>query len=625
MFILSSVRVAPGVRSALVAACVLTLCATDVAMAQGVASLPSVVVTATRQPVQMSALLADVSVIDREEIEKTGQGSVADLLARQPGVQAAGNGGAGTATSFYVRGANADQTKVLVDGVPINSIDPSGSPLRLISLADVERIEILRGPAAALYGSDALAGVIQVFTKRGTRGLKVDGFVGAGSHNTVNTQVGVSGGDEHWRFRVNGSRETSDGFSSAINATNRDADDDSYRNSTGSASLSFLPVKGHEVGLSFRRNNGVVRFDDFTASGDYDNRSRFETEQWYVFTKNRFLPVWESKLQYGESSDDQTTFGWDSWSGPGAETIDRLASRTKHLNWQNDVTLPLGVALLAVERTEQQASPGESFTAKPATSNNSVVGGWTASLREHDWQINLRHDAHSAYGDENTYGLAYGYRLSDEWRARVSYGTSFKAPSVYQLYATYYGVGNPNLKPEEGRNREAALTWARGGQHASLTYYLNKVGNLIDFDSITYSYANVSRARLEGLTFEYGREFAGWDLRATYDWLNATSESTGKRLGRRARNKALVSASRDWGAYNTGIELVGVDKRFDNNAEQKKLGGYALLNLTGSYALTAQWRLEGRVDNLFDKTYENALGYATPGVNAFIGIRYTPK
>ena len=624
MFSLNSVRVAPGARSALAVACGVALSAFHVG-AQAEDAVAPVVVTATRQAVGVTELLSDVTVIDQAQIQRNGAGSIADLLARQPGMQIASNGGPGTVSSFYIRGANSEQTKVLVDGLPINSIDASGSPLRFISLSDVERIEILRGPAATLYGADALGGVIQIFTKRGQKGVKAEGFVGLGTNDTVKSSVRLSGGNELWRFSLQSSHDASDGFSVMRGASLRDADRDGYRNTGTAASLSFLPADGHEVGLSYRRNKGKVELDSWMGNGDYDDRSYFETDQWQVFAKNRILNGWRSTVQYGETSDDQTSYSWDSWLTPPGEVVDVLTTRNKHLSWQNDVTLPLGTALFAVERNEQKAGPADNFVQKPAISNNALLGGWSAHAGGHSWQLNARLDDHSQFGEQSTYGLAYGYQLSEAWRVRMSTGTSFKAPTPYQLYTSYYGVGNIDLQPGEARNREVAVVWERHGHTASATYYLNKVHNLIGGDPVTWQYINVNRARLEGVTLAYSGQVDAWHFNASYDWLNAVNEKTGDRLGRRARHKALLAVQRNWDAGHLGLEWVSVGKRFDTNSETQEMGGYGLLNLTGRYVVTPTLAVEARLDNLLDKRYETAKGFGTPRMGAFVGLRYTPR
>ncbi|MDR2166097.1 MAG: TonB-dependent receptor [Zoogloeaceae bacterium] len=608
--------------------------------AQGVSSgdLDTLIITATRQPMRAGEILSDATVIDRAEIERNGQGTIVDLLSRQPGIQTTSSGGPGTATSFYVRGANSEQTKILVDGVPINSIDNSGSPLRFLPLSGVERIEILRGPAATLYGADAIGGVIQIITKRGQPGLRADGFIGYGSHNTRRVAAGISGGNEYWRFRLEANHYATDGISAQRHASNKDADDDAYRNTGGAASLSFLPTRDHEFGFSYRANSGVAHFDSGNTppygipNGAYDTRERFEARQWQVFARNHFFDgLWKSTLQYGEAVDDQMNH-FEFYDSP-------LWTRVRLLSWQNDIRLPLGTLLLAAERQRQnvRADDTGAFDRAHSVHDNACLVGWSAHYGNHSWQLNARSDRHSRYGHENTHGLAYGYQITPEFRARLGYGTAFKAPSLDQLYNA--GYGNVDLGSEKSRNREAALIWERGAHTASVTWYLNRLRNMIGWDSSLPGpwggrYANINRARLSGATLAYAGQLGVWRIGASYDYLDArTRDEDGYwvPLGRRARHSATFTVDRTWGGkFTTGAEVVAQGRRHDGTyakavAAKEELGGYAIINLAARYALTRDLAIEGRLNNLFDRKYETARYYNTEGFNAFIGLRYSPQ
>lgn len=598
----------------------------------------TVVVTATRQPMRTSELLSDVTVIDREEIERSGQETIADVLAKQPGIQISRNGGPGTSTSLFIRGANSNQTKVLVDGIPINSAyDLSGSPLHLIPLDNVERIEVLRGPAAGLYGADTIGGVIHIITKQGAPGLRGDAFVGLGTQDTRQVNAGLSGGNEQWRFRLEGSHYYTGGISAINNTKNRDADKDPYRNNGGAFSLSFLPVKGHELGMSYRRNQGLSHYDSGVpdpvwGGGDspYPYRNYFETEQWRVFSKNRLTDYWQSTIQYSQAE--------ESYENYSASEVTKNDARNKQLSWQNDIKLPLGTALLAVERLEQQAGPQNTYRSSPEITNNSFLVGWSANHNNHRWQLNTRYDDHSKFGGENTYGIAYGYQITDEWRAHASYGTAFKAPSVYQLYmytpaswgyGPYYG--NPDLKPEKSRNKEIALIWDKGTHTASLTVYQNNIRDMIEWVTLnpaTYegTYGNVDRARLQGATLSYAGQIDTWRIQASYDWLDAKDRNRDLRLGRRARDSATFSVSKLWGAWEPGVELVYAGSRPDRTVvNSATLASYTLVNLTANYKINKDFSVTARLNNVFDENYELAKGYGTQGFNAFIGLRYSPK
>jgi vitamin B12 transporter len=585
-------------------------------------TLPPVVVTATRQAERADALLSDVTVIDQAEIQRNIGNTVADLLTRQPGIQMSRSGGPGTGTGLFLRGANTDQTLVLVDGLPVAALDPSGSPLPNLPLADVDHIEIVRGPASTLYGANAVGGVIQIFTKKGQPGgVRVDGFAGYGTHATRRGQVGLSAGGDLWRLRADGFYAASNSISAQKNATSHDADTDPYRRGGGSVSLALLPAAGHELGLSYREASGQTRYDggNTPADGDFDDRLRWRDTQWQVYAQNRIMPVWNSTLRYGQTHDQQTSFG--AWAPAGGT----LAVTVRQLGWQNDLTLPArwGRLLVALERQQKRGSSSDGLANGNGMDNDSALAGWTGSLGAHSWQINARYDHNSVYGGKATYSAAYGYQIAPEWRARASFGTAFKAPTLYQLYAPFFG--NAALRPETSTNREIGLTWERGGQSASATWYLNRVSQMIDWSPVTFVYENVNRARLQGVTLAYDGRFGDWAVRATYDWLQARNENTGLLLGRRARHKALLGLSRRWGAWTAGAEWQLVGARYDNNANTARLGGYGLINLTLRYAINQTVSIEGRIDNLLGKHYELARGYNTPGFTAFVGARFAVR
>ncbi|MDR1423802.1 MAG: TonB-dependent receptor [Azoarcus sp.] len=611
--------------------------------------LAPVVVTATRQETRANEVLADVTVIGREEIERSAQGTITDLLARQPGIDLPQSGGAGTQSSLFLRGANFNQTKVLVDGIELSAYDGTAAALRFVPLAEVERIEILRGPSSSLYGANTIGGVIQIFTRRGQKGVKADAFAGYGSHDTRQFDAGLSAGDAHWRVRVDANHFATSGISSRKDGINRDGDKDAYHNTGGGLAASFLPAEGHEIGASYRSSQGVVHYDGgpswpnvTPADGNYDNHEHFEIEQWRLFSRNRILPVWESEISYSEAR--ETRKDYNTFNVPTG-SMTRSQTKNRQWTWQNNVDLPLGRALFAIEHLKQSADENPDidymgnpiYDHAPEFHNTSVLAGWTANHGNNRWQINLRRDRHSEFGSKTTYGASYGYQFTEALRAHIGYATAFRAPSIVELYRPLWG-GNPELKPEEAKNAETGLTWEKGTHRASAIYYHNRVKNLITWSPNANPPAfgtneNVEKALLAGVTLAYQGTFDAWRLSASYDWLNARNESHDanyERLGRRARNKGALALARTWGKFETGAEVVAVGKRFDGNyrknaSDKEVLGGYTLFNLTGSYAFAPDWRLEARLNNLFDKKYETARYYGTEGFTAFIGLRYAPK
>jgi vitamin B12 transporter len=596
-------------------------------------SLSEVVVTATRQPQRADEVLADVSVIERDTIEQAGAGSVIDLLARQPGVQMFQNGGPGTTAQIFLRGSRTDQVKVLIDGMPINSIDISGSPLRFIPLGDVDHIEILRGPASALYGADALGGVIQIFTRRGAAGLGGEVFVGAGSYGVQKSSASISGGDERWHFKLSGNDDRGDGLSTIRHGKGRDGDHDAYREMGANGALSFTPLQGHELSAQWMRNHGQTYFDSSTGNGTtaFNSRVDFANEVWNVSSRDKLTDAWTSTLRYGQSLDNQSSYTTSA-------TPSIIDTRSTQTSWQNDITLPLGSALVLLERLDQHVGPRARFPSNPVDSHNdAVVLGWTAALDAHRWQLSGRHDDHSKFGSKDTWSAAYGYQLDKNWRVNGSVGTSFKAPTLYQLYAVIPAqlVANPALKPEEGRNKELGLTWEQGLQTASVTWYRNDINNLVDFNNGATQYQNISNVTLEGWTLAWNGRLDDWTLASSLDLLDARNETTHRSLERRAKQKVNAFASRDWGQWNVGAEAVAVGRRYSgtsSNSEALPMGGYTLLNLTARYPLTRNLGLELRADNITDKQYATArtsigataglYDYNTPGASWFVGLRY---
>lgn len=300
-------------------------------------------------------------------------------------------------------------------------------------------------------------------------------------------------------------------------------------------------------------------------------------------------------------------------------------------SWQNDIKTGVGNFLLAVERLDQKVSGTGNYSVESRTID-SVLAGWSGNYLSHRLQTNLRYDDNSQFGGKTTGSIAYGYRIDPNWRTNISYGTAFKAPSFNDLYypLTFGSYGNPNLLPESSRNREAAIHYERGLHHVSLTWYLNQVDNLIAWNetapgSFAYTPVNVGKARLEGTTLAYEGQISNFNLQANYNYLDPRDTDTGRQLARRATNFGAASLGQQIGPWEWRVEMLASDRRFDNASNTRKLGGYALTNLYGAYRFTGDWSVFARVNNVFDRDYELAADFATPGVNAFVGVRYSPK
>jgi vitamin B12 transporter len=576
------------------------------------ARTPEVVVTATRQPMRANELLADVTVLDEKDIQEAGQSTLTELLARQPGIQMSSNGGAGTTASIFIRGANDNHTLVLIDGMRVSSATSGTTNLANIPLAEIERIEILRGPASALYGSDAIGGVIQIFTRRGSGAPRFDAFVGVGSYGTREADAGYSGssGDLSYSFRAGvNSTDSFSATNSQVAFGGFNPDDDSFTQRHASANAAYKLGASDEIGANVLYSKGFSHYD---SGPGFDDRAESRTSSAQAYLKHRFTDQWLATFKAGQSTDDNifiSAFG---------NSVFR--TNQDQFSWQNDVKLPLGQAIVAYDFDKQNVTSDTSYTVKKRIVNSWLIG-WNANVDRNGFQINVRHDDNSQFGGKTTGLGSYGFQWTPELRTYVSVGTAFSAPTFNQLY--YPGFGNASLEPEFARNREAGIVWDTAKQNASLIMFSNKVDNLITgFPAI-----NTKKATLEGATISYGQQMGEWDVKGSVDLMQGRDDITHKQLRRRADQSAQFSIGYRYGAWHLGSELSAAGLRYDDvaNTPANRLGGYNVVNAFANYTICPEWRLELRANNLGDKDYTLAKGYNTPGRNLFAGLRYSPK
>jgi vitamin B12 transporter len=601
------------------------------------AELAQVVVTATRQPTRANELLSDVSVLTREDIERARSlQTLGELLSQEGGIEFSSLGSPGSSSSIYIRGANAGHTLLLVDGMRVGSATLGEPSVSAIPLSQIERIEILRGSASSLYGSDAIGGVIQVFTRRGEGDAKISAEFATGSYGTKEANAGVSGQAKALHYSLRVGTVDSNGFNSISNRTNGqyNKDKDGYDNLNVSAQISVDIASGHEVGVQAFHSRSSNHYDGayydafFNPRTDFDFRSKTTIESYAAYSKNRITSNWTSLLRVGRSTDDST----DNWS-PTAHSD--FKTHQDQAVWQNDIKLPLGSLLLAAESLRQTIDTSDTYTATERTIH-SLLGGWTGSLGNHRLQLNSRSDRNSQFGNKTTGGAAYGYQINDQWRGRASLATGFKAPSFNDLYfpdSPLFGGGNPNLKPESSRNKEIGLNYETALTNASITLYRNNIDNLIQWrpddpsDPFNFSWHpnNVSKARLEGATLT-GRHIMGSiTLRASADLQNHTDDTTGRQLILRSKHHGAVGFDHRLGQLTWGADMLASGSRYNDAANTQKLGGYATVSLRADYRLDHDLTLFAKAGNIFDREYELRQDYATAGRTLFVGLRYTPK
>jgi len=589
------------------------------AMAPTPTLLDPIVVTAARSPQYFDRLLADVTVIGPDEIARAGAQSLADLLQRQPGVQIVANGGPASTTGVFLRGANANQTLVLIDGLRVSAASTGTTAFEAIPLDQIDHIEILRGPAASLYGADAIGGVIQIFTRSGLGAPAANASAGYGTFDTAQFTTGASGTEGPWRFALQGGYNRSAGFNAIANPANfsYNGDRDGYDNGSGSATLAytFAPEQVLSAQAFYSRLNA-----QFDAGLDFDDRTLTTVQTYALASRNRLASFWKSTLEAGVAvADSRTRTGFGE---------SPFKTTQRQYLWQNDFTLPKaelfpgGTLSLAVTRREERldTNPGFAVTSRDT---NAIVGVYQLQDGPNAVQANLRRDDSTQYGGQNSGTFAYAYTLAPGWRASASYGTGFKAPTFNDLY--YPGSSTPGLVPETAHNLEAALRYADSSINAGIVAYRNRVRQLIVFEcdaNFNCAPQNVANATLEGVTLELQAVLHDTTIKGSMDFARPYDDATGNVLPRRARRYGALDATQAIDGWLLGVQLTASSARYDDAANARRMGGYAVVNLNAEYALAARWTLFAVAGNIFDKHYELAADYNTASANLFAGVRF---
>jgi vitamin B12 transporter len=582
--------------------------------------LTETVVTATRAEQPLADVVADVSIIDRDTLDRAGPGGLADVLSRIPGVELARNGGPGNNTSLFVRGAEARFTAVFIDGVRVDSQATGGAIWETIPLSQVDRVEVLRGPAAAVYGSDALGGVVQIFTKKGEGAFTpVVGF-GVGRYGTRKLDAGFSGAQNGFDYALGFADEKSTGFNARTVAT-ANPDLDGYRSQSGSGRLGYQINAIHRLDATVLSNHLNSQYD---SSKTLDDHNLYKLQTVGATWQAKWSDVYTSRLSVNESQ-----IRYETTPSPYLTT-----TKLRGALFQNE--LRWGIHRLSAT-LEQRIDRLENAPIAQNRSQNGLALGYGVIQAAHTLQLNVRRDQDSEFGGKSTGSAAYAYALDPQWRATASVGTAFRTPTLYQRFSDY---GVASLKPESSRNLELGLRYAQGSSTFSAMAYRNTVSNLITFVSapgpcvagsgpFPGCYANTARAQYAGVTLAGAHRLptalGPVDVRGSVDVQNPRDLDTGKLLARRSRQHAVLGA--DWRVANVllGAETQFTGARFSSAGETVPLPGYALLNLTASTRVAQDWTLLARLDNATNKVYETVSTYATPGRSVYLGAKWAPK
>lgn len=589
------------------ACAVLVLCASfsPCLLVNAAESERDVVITASRMEQRADESLSDLSVIHRERLDLYGGQTLIDVLTNEAGLQVTRNGGAGGLSSAFIRGANSNQTLLLVDGVRLGDAFFSRPLLEDIPVESIERIEVLRGPASALYGSDAIGGVVQIFTRQQkTAWSRVT--LGSDRHATLAAGAGGGQGPVYYQLSLN--RTTERTFSATRPGTFTFApDDDPFRLAGYNARVQWDFHPHWSLRGGHTRSVGRTHIDQGDATdvmGNFarsvDTRLRTRTDAGHFALSGTVRDGWRTRLQLSESrykvALEQTPegFGFPPFDNQNDSVQTQLA-------WLNDVQTAWGVMTLGAETLRQTIDSRTTQYTVRQREGEALFAGLTGQRAAHTWQGQARTDAYDEFGRRNTGLLAYGYAVTDSVRLKASAATSFRVPALIDQYFPF--GSNPDLQPEAGRNLEVGADW-RVGQHvARVNVFRHRVENLIALDE-NFIPQNVPEAALDGVSVSDEWTSGAWRVSGRLDFVDPVNRQTGRQLNRRAKESANLNVDYrcDSGTVGARVRLSG--SRFDDAANRNELPGFGVLDVYASRRLSRQWTLTGRIDNALDKTYE---------------------
>ncbi len=612
----------------------------------------TIIISASRFAETVDETLSPVTVITRADIEEQQATTVEEVLRAVPGITLANSGGAGKLTSLFLRGTESNHVLVLIDGVKIGNATFGSTPFQHLPLDQIEKIEVVRGPRSSLYGSEAIGGVIQIFTRRGGGATRPAFSVSAGSHNARRFNAGVSGGDDAGWYNLSLSAYETDGFNAcrgsanpfagcfvAENALERDRD--GHENTAlsargGVAVADFLDIEGN-----FLNSASATEYD-----GAYGNQSETVNRTASVKATFRVSANWQSSLLLGQHRDEsETLLDCDAQANPasfepcstnnpitgnpervaGVLKRDSFNTKREQLSLTNDFRASQNNRILwGIDYHNDQVSAATAY-AVDERDNVGVFVAWRSAVGDDDFEVSLRADDNQQFGDKSTGGIGWGRALGDGFRITASYGTAHAAPTFNDLY--YPNSGNPDLAPESSTSFDFGLTYDGDGGGWSFNYYRTKIDDLIVLNP-QFSPVNTSRAEISGLELSANIEAGAWKLNANLALQNPKNASggadDGNLLARRAQRVMHLDAARPFGRHSVGFAWRSQSATFDNPANTRRIDAFTVLDARGEYRLARHWALGVKINNLFDRKYESIAYYPQDRRNYLATLRYLP-
>ncbi len=596
--------------------------------------IPEIIVTATRTAETVDETIAPVTIITRKDIERTQASSVSEVLRTSVGISFTSNGGFGSVSGINLRGTNTNHVLYLIDGVPIGSASSGTTAIEYLPISQVERIEIVRGPRSSLYGSNAIGGVIQIFTNKSSK-KKATASIGYGTDNSKEVTASYADGNDSSQFSGGFSVFDGDGYDfygrDSYGIENKfDGDDDGYKNYSVSLNGSHKLTQNMTLSGLFLRTQGESEFDGYS---DTNTHTEF-TEQVMSGTVDFSVTEdWQTKLTLARSYDKQhiTSYKLPAKGFYFVEPTDYFNTKTDNVIWQNDIIVrDLDLLTLGLDYKEDKVDSSNNY-AQNSRWNQAFYSQYSYNGDVFTTQLSWRYDDNEAFGSHNTWNIGTGFSLDKNVRITSSYGTAFKAPTFNDLYwpADAFFAGNPDLKPEESRSFDFGVEITTGETLWTAHYFDTRVDNLITYVSSWPGVSmmeNVNKANIDGFELSVATNLLGWTVSANASFIDPIDESTGKMLPRRSKYNFNLALDNHSGAFSYGASVLASSERYNRTDEREQLSGFALMNIRASYEINKQWSIKAKVDNLFDKEYvlskQGGFNYYQQGRFIFTSIHY---
>lgn len=585
--------------------------------------LPDTLITANRDVEQRSDSTSANTVFTRADIERLRPASVLELISHAPGVQVATQGGRGSDSGLYIRGTSSSQTLVLIDGVRFKEARFGKGNLQYLPIEQVERVEVLRGSRSAIYGADALGGVVQIFTRRGQEsGINPYVRIAGGSDGTWERSLGLSGGDQRTRFNVSTAFEETRGINRTGMADPINDDDDAYRNRSIAASLSHRLTDDIEVGVSVLDQRGESEYDDtWGASKPYNE---FEISNVSTYADARINEVWNSRVELAHSENRQKDLNDLNTSSSFNNEYQDSA------NWLNTLTLDQqNTVRLGAEYLNEKLRNSMELS-EPSRKNHALFAQHSFQTDYFSTELGVRHDKNEQFGSENTFNAAVMVPVNDENKIIASYSEGFRVPTFMDLYSPY--APSPDLQPEKSKSYE--LQWrSQLSKNAvfETSLYQSDIRDLIALDpNAGWKAVNINKARIHGFEASLKQQLLGWQSDLNFSIIDPRDTESGHVLLNRAKRTLNLDLDRQFGSIGVGASFKAVSRSYANATNTQELAGYGVVDLRASWQATSELGFDVKWANVLDKEY-NRIAYAYPQSyqeapsSIMLGMTWTPK